>query len=106
MTPFVGRRYDRPQVGGVVIPAGSNKSDFEALEAAVAGLVAEFRRVSKEKSELELTLDERDRTIHSLEGKVRELNQRRQDVSKRIDDLITQIDHMDGQRGAVAAAAK
>ena len=41
----------------------------------------------------------RDR-IRALEGEVREANQRRQDVAKRIDELITQMDSLDIQLAA------
>lgn len=37
--------------------------------------------------------------IQALEGDLRHANQRRQDVAKRIDELIGQIDHLEGQLG-------
>jgi len=42
-------------------------------------------------------LEERDARVRALEEQVLEMNQVRQDVGKRLDDLITQIDHLDAQ---------
>ena len=39
----------------------------------------------------------RDEKVLSLEAQIRELNQRRQDVTKRIDDLIAQIEQVESQ---------
>ena len=40
------------------------------------------------------------RRIGVLEGELLELNQRRQDAGKRIDELISQIEHLDARLGA------
>ena len=42
-------------------------------------------------------VDTERRRIRSLEGRLLEANQKRQDVAKRIDELIAQIDHLDGE---------
>ena len=36
-------------------------------------------------------IEERDQRLRAVDGQVLELNQRRQDVAKRIDDLVAQI---------------
>ncbi|MBW2269331.1 MAG: hypothetical protein JRH16_12220 [Deltaproteobacteria bacterium] len=35
--------------------------------------------------------------VRSLEGQLLEANQKRQDVAKRVDELIAQLDHLDGE---------
>ena len=50
-----------------------------------------------ETSGLRSQLEERDARVRALEEQVLEMNQVRQDVGKRLDDLITQIDHLDAQ---------
>ena len=40
------------------------------------------------------------RRIRGLEEQLLEANQKRQDVAKRIDELISQLDHLDAQLGA------
>lgn len=44
-------------------------------------------------------LEERNGRIRSLEEGILEANQRRQDVAKRIDELMAQLDHLDAQLG-------
>jgi hypothetical protein len=50
-------------------------------------------------------LGDRDHRIGVLEGQILELNQRRQDVGKRIDELISQIEHLDTRLGASAGSS-
>ncbi len=45
-------------------------------------------------------LEERNRRIRRLKEQLLEANQKRQDVAKRIDELISQLDHLDAQLGA------
>ena len=71
--------------------------DFERLERVVAALVAAHRELSVENVGLRVRLEEKARGIRSLEGQLLEANQKRQDVSKRIDELIAQLDHLDAQ---------
>lgn len=56
-----------------------------------------YERVRTENRELRETLSQRDQHIRSLDAKIREANQRRQDVGKHIDDLIAQIDQIDAR---------
>jgi hypothetical protein len=48
-------------------------------------------------------LEEKARGIRSLEGQLLEANQKRQDVSKRIDEMIAQLDHLDAQLASAEA---
>ena len=50
-----------------------------------------------ENESLRKQLHDRDESIQTLESRVRELNQARQDISKRIDNLIAQIDVFESQ---------
>lgn len=45
-------------------------------------------------------MQEKNGRIRSLEEQLLEANQKRQDVAKRIDELISQLDHLDTQLGA------
>jgi chromosome segregation ATPase len=74
--------------------------DLDRLERAVEALVDQNARLRLERDsqrgEVEGLLDR----IRVLEGQIREANQRRQDVAKRIDELIAQIDSLDAQLAA------
>ena len=65
-------------------------------------LVQEHRVLRQENARLIRELGDRDHRIGVLEGQILELNQRRQDVGKRIDELISQIEHLDTRFGASA----
>jgi septal ring factor EnvC (AmiA/AmiB activator) len=56
-----------------------------------------YERLKSENGELRDTLREREQHIRGLDAKIREANQRRQDVGKHIDDLIAQIDQLDAR---------
>ena len=77
--------------------------DFERLERVVAALVAAHRELSVENVGLRVRLEEKARGIRSLEGQLLEGNQKRQDVSKRIDEMIAQLDHLDAQLASAEA---
>ena len=77
--------------------------DFERLERVVAALVAAHRVLSVENVGLRVRLEEKARGIRSLEGQLLEANQKRQDVSKRIDEMIAQLDHLDAQLASAEA---
>ncbi len=77
--------------------------DFERLERVVAALVAAHRELSVENVGLRVRLEEKARGIRSLEGQLLEANQKRQDVSKRIDEMIAQLDHLDAQLASAEA---
>jgi uncharacterized protein YhaN len=82
--------------GGPVIPdSNSQPYDFERLERVVVALAAAYRRQCAENAGLRRELEQRAQRIRALDGKLLEANQRRQDVAKRIDELIAQIDQLD-----------
>jgi predicted RNase H-like nuclease (RuvC/YqgF family) len=95
LTPFPARRYDRCD-GGPPIPE-RERYDFERLERAVEALAKAHRRLRDENSTLRRKVEEKGRRIRALEGRLLEANQRRQDVAKRIDELIAQVNHLDAQ---------
>lgn len=59
---------------------------------ALAELV---HRQRDENAVLRRKLEEKTRHIRHLDGRLLEANQRRQDVAKRIDELISQIAHLE-----------
>ena len=72
------------------------------------GLVKRHRRLRGEAAALRATLTKRDRKVRELEEQIRELNQRRQDSGKRLDELIARIGRLDAQleAGRVTAAGR
>ena len=86
------------QLRGAIIPGDKHSGyDFARLERAVAALAEDYRSVLEESVVLRSELEDRSQHVRALEGQVLEANQRRQDVVKRIDDLIAQMDHLDQQ---------
>jgi septal ring factor EnvC (AmiA/AmiB activator) len=71
--------------------------DFDRLERAVSDLAEAHRRQRDENAVLRRKLEEQARRLRALEGQLLDANQRRQDVAKRIDELISQLDHLEGQ---------
>ncbi len=71
--------------------------DFDRLERAVTDLANAHRQITEQNALLRSELGERNRVIRELEGRVLESNQKRQDVTKRIDELIAQLDQLDAQ---------
>jgi len=65
----------------------------------VASLARAYRSAQEDKGALRRRVEEQNRHIRSLEGRLLEANQRRQDVAKRIDELVAQLDHLEGQLG-------
>lgn len=65
-------------------------------------LVERQRRLERENVAMRSELDEKHRRLRDLDVRILEANQRRQDVVKRIDELITQIDHLGAQLDAQA----
>ncbi|HBZ72236.1 MAG TPA: hypothetical protein DEP35_21890 [Deltaproteobacteria bacterium] len=87
--------------GGTPIPDPSERlHDFDRLEAAVVALADQHKRALKDNESLRRTVEERDRRIRALEAETLELNQRRRDVAKRIDDLLAQMDQLDVELGS------
>jgi septal ring factor EnvC (AmiA/AmiB activator) len=74
---------------------------FERLEKVVAELAAAYRHQRAENATLRRELEQRGQRIRALDGKLLEANQKRQDVVKRIDELIAQIDHLDASFDSV-----
>jgi len=59
--------------------------------------VEKFRVLQAENAALRTELEGRDSRIRSLDDRILEMNQGRQDAAKRIDDLIAQIDQLDAR---------
>jgi len=84
--------------GGFPISVVARDSyDLGRLERALTDLVDAYGRQQEETVLLRRQLEEKDLRLRSLEGQVLEANQKRQDVAKRIDELIAQLDHLDQQ---------
>ena len=87
--------------GGTPIPDDPGRArDFDRLEAAVVALADQHKRALKDNESLRRAVEERDRRIRALEAETLELNQRRRDVAKRIDDLLAQMDQLDVELGS------
>ena len=99
--------------GGLVLrrsQAQSAKSatevyDLERLDAAITALVEANQKLRSERDELRSAMSDQTERIRTLEGEILDANQRRQDVAKRIDELIGQIDQLDAQLESSAPAA-
>jgi septal ring factor EnvC (AmiA/AmiB activator) len=63
----------------------------------VAALADAHRRQRGENAGLRRKVEEKARQIRALEERLLEANQKRQDVAKRIDELVAQLDHLDAQ---------
>ena len=70
--------------------------DFNRLERAVSALADALANARGEAAELRQQRDEYAQRIRSLEGELLEANQKRQDVGKCLEELIAQIDHLEG----------
>ena len=75
--------------------------DFGRLERAVDALAEAHRRLRSENAGLRRKVEEKARQIRTLEERMLEANQKRQDVAKRIDELVAQLDHLDAQLARV-----
>ncbi len=93
-----GASVRSPAEGGTEIPDRErHHDDFGRLERAVEALAEAHRRLRSENAGLRRKVEEKARRNRTLEEKLLEANQRRQDVAKRIDELVTQLDHLDAQ---------
>jgi septal ring factor EnvC (AmiA/AmiB activator) len=63
----------------------------------VAALADECRAQRALNAQLGAQIDSQRQRVRSLEGQLLEANQKRQDVGKRLDELIAQIDHLEGE---------
>ncbi len=73
----------------------SSAYTYARLEAVVAELVDSRRQLQAENANLREKLLERETHVQSLDERLLEANQRRQDALKRIDDLIARLDQID-----------
>nr|AFD03228.1 hypothetical protein [uncultured bacterium W4-39b] len=97
LTAFRHRRYDSLQGDTSISADDRNVYDFGRLERAVAALADECHVQRGLNAQLRVEVDTQRRRIRSLEGQLLGANQKRQDVAKRIDELIAQIDHLEGE---------
>lgn len=98
MTRLAASRYDPVHRGGDIISSGERDAyGWDRLEQAISNLVESRQRLQRENQALRRDLENRDRRLRTLEGQLLEANQKRRDVAKRIDELITQIDFLDSR---------
>jgi hypothetical protein len=88
--------------GGTIPPQASKDADarsysFDRLEHAVEELAASHASMAVRNRELLGESEAQSQRIRMLEEQLLVANQRRQDVSKCIDELIAQIDQLDVQ---------
>lgn len=82
---------------------GDSAPEYERLEKAVLELAGRYARLRREHASLASTLRASERRVAELEAELRQGNQLRSDVAKRIDDLVGQIDQIEDRftaRGA------
>ncbi len=60
--------------------------------------------LASENVRLRSELEQRELRVRSLDDELLEMNQRRQDATKRIDDLIAQIDQIDARLESASGA--
>lgn len=70
---------------------------MDRLERAVQALVESHERLQREAGALRANAAEKERRIRELEEQLLDSNQRRQEAGKRIDELISQLDHLDAR---------
>lgn len=79
------------------IPAkADDRYDFRRLERAVTALAD---ALAESRGKVETLLHEREehaQRIRNLEGELLAANQKRQDAGKRLEELIAQLDHLEG----------
>jgi septal ring factor EnvC (AmiA/AmiB activator) len=76
---------------------GRQPYDFDRLERAIAELAEAHRRQRDENAALRRKLEQVTARVRFLDGQLLEANQRRTDVAKRVDELIAQLAHLEGQ---------
>jgi len=75
----------------------ADASQFEHLEGLVRELVARHEALSSERAELTARVAEREARIKALDAKLVALNHARRDAAKRIDELVAQIEGIEGE---------
>ena len=81
----------------------SAASDWERLERAVLALASRYAAIHQEQVRLTEALGASERRVAELEAELREANQLRSDVAKRVDDLVGQIDQIETRFAARGA---
>jgi septal ring factor EnvC (AmiA/AmiB activator) len=71
--------------------------EIDRLERAVLALAERFIGLRDENAKLARDVAERDQLIAQLEAEARHQNQRRRDVAQRIDELVAQIEQVEGR---------
>jgi chromosome segregation ATPase len=99
----MGERDDAPRASRGRVPDLDN---FERLERLVRDLVERHVALRREYTSLRHSLNEREARLRSLDARVRELNQIRQDAVKRIDDLVAQLGRVEEQLERRLSAAE
>jgi septal ring factor EnvC (AmiA/AmiB activator) len=91
-------RYDPATTEGAVIPDTHGETyDLDRLERALQALVASHQRLQRENSDLRAHAHGTEQRVRELEEQLLDANQRRQEVGKRVDELISQLDHLDAE---------
>ncbi len=80
--------------------SGDELDRFARLESLVRSLVTRFEALGEERNALRAELDAREHRVRELEEELRQANQLRQDVGKRVDDLLTQLDGIVGDEAS------
>ncbi len=75
------------------------EGDLARLERGVRKLVEQLEAAQSRNQQLERDLKARESRLHELEAEILSANQRRQDVVKRIDDLVAWIDRATSSDG-------
>ena len=70
---------------------------MDRLERVVQALVESHERLRREAGALRADATRKERRIRELEEQLLDSNQRRQEAGKRIDELISQLDHLDAR---------
>ena len=83
------------------IQSRTSSYDFERLERVVSSSPPPTGTSAPRTQALRRELEQRGQRIRALDGKLLEANQKRQDVVKRIDELIAQIDQLDASFDSV-----
>ncbi len=88
------------------VNASESVYDLDRLEDAITSLVHQNSRLREERAAIRVELDEKAKRVLTLEGQLLQANQRRQDVAKRIDELVAQMDSLDEQLASAESVAK
>lgn len=77
--------------------------EWERLERAVLELAARYAALRDEQTRLADALGASERRVAELEAELRQANQVRTDVAKRVDDLVGQLDQIETRFAARGA---